>query len=177
MGHTAALTRTAIVTRAAAVEGLRKICGPRLGNDAAKLFSDTIAKQSLLASERNRRLKKTVGKMLDGLLAARNANVFFNQQVIRLAVFVTKRPIFSVAIVGSGSEIPIAEAQADAAPYVGAAAGDAQAAHPEKKLVGRGGIRFLEIVDEPISVVFAASESGLDGTGFPQKFLSPIAGT
>jgi len=53
----------------------------------------------------------------------------------RLDVSVAERPVFSEAVEGGGLEIPIAEAQADAAPNIGAATGHAEAAHPVKGLV------------------------------------------
>ncbi len=64
---------------------------------------------------------------------------------------------------GGGFEIPIAEAEADAAPDVGAAAGHAEAAHPVEGLVGGSGVGLVVIVDEPVLGVFVADvELGLD---------------
>src|SRR5215471_13413602 len=101
--------------------------------------------------------------MLDFFLHSGDADVSLDQVVVRLEILVRKRPVFAVAIVGSGLEVPIAEAQTNAAPNVGAASGDAQAAHPKERVIGGLGVRLLEVVDEPAVIVFATDfEDGLD---------------
>src|SRR6266705_5553465 len=175
MGQAAPFAGTAEVARPTTVQRLGQICHTRGHDHAPELFTHALAEEGLLAGERNRRLELTVGKKVDALRAPRNANVFFDKIVVRLDIFVSERPIFPIAVVRSRLEIPIAVAQAEAAPNVGPPAGNAHATHPKERLVGRGGVRFLEIVDEPVGVVFAASESGLDRTSLAQDFRSHVA--
>src|SRR6266851_2107845 len=86
------------VARAAAIQRLGKIRGARRHDDAAKLFTDALAEESFLTSQRNRRLEKTVRKMLDFFFAAGDADVSFHQIVVRLKVLVGEWPVFPVAI-------------------------------------------------------------------------------
>src|SRR5256884_36269 len=90
-------------------------------------------------------------------------------------VAVTGVQTCALPILRSRLEIPIAVAQAEPAPNVGPPTGNAQAAHPKKRLVGRGSVRFIQVVDEPVGVVFAASESGLDRTSLAHDFRSHVA--
>src|SRR5258708_33754455 len=102
--------------------------------------------------------------MLETFRGAGDGDVFFDKVVVGLDVFVTERPVFTVAVKGSCLEIPIAEAQADAAPDVGAAASDAQAAHPVEWLFGGRSVRPIEGVDKPVVRIFVANpEFDLDG--------------
>jgi len=175
MRHAAAFARTAIVARAAAVQRPRKIRDASGRNGAAKFLPHALAEERFLASQRNRRLKKAVWKMFEGFFAAADADVSLDEVIIWLDVLVTERPAFVVTIMGGGFEIPIAVAQAHAAPNVGPSPGHAQAAHPEERLVGRSRVWFLEIVDEPVRVVFAAGKPGLDRPCLAQNFRSPVA--
>ena len=176
MRHAPAFAWAAIMAGAAAVERLGEIGAARGHDGAAKLFLDAIAEESFLAGERDGGLKLAVGEMLEAFGAAGNANVFFDEVVVGLDVFVRKRPVFAVAIVGGGFEIPIAEAQADAAPDVGSAARHAQAAHPVKGLVGGCCIRLFQIVDEPVEGVFVANaEFDLDRAGLADDFRRKVA--
>src|SRR5258708_6852785 len=175
--HAAAFAGAAEVARTAAVERLGEIGAARGHDRAAEFFFDAIAKERFLASERNRWLKLAVGKMLETFGAAGDANVFFDEIVVGLNVFVTERPILAVTVKRSRLEIPIAKAQADAAPNVGAAPGHAQAAHPVERLVRGHCVWFFEIVDEPVVGIFVAnSEFDLDGPRLADEFrgLVPI---
>jgi len=101
--------------------------------------------------------------VLEAFGHAGDADVFFDDVVVGGDVCVADGPVFAVAVVRGGFEILIAEAEADAAPDVGAAAGDAEAAHPVEGLVGGRGVRFVVIVDEPVLRVFVADvEFALD---------------
>ena len=176
MGHAAALAGATVVARAAAVKGPGEIGGARGHDGAAELFLDAISEERFLTGERNRRLKLAVGKILEALGAAGDADIFFDEIVVRLNIFVAEGPVFAVAVVRGGLEIPIAEAQADAAPDVGAAAGHPHAAHPIEGLVGGSGVGLFEIVDEPVVSVFVANfKFGLDGAGFADDFFGQIA--
>ena len=107
---------------------------------------------------------------------AGDADVFFDDVVVGRDVGVADGPVFAVAILRRGFEIPIAEAEADAAPDVGAAAGHPHAAHPIEGLVGGRGVGLFEIVDEPVVSVFVANfKFGLDGAGFADDFFGQIA--
>ena len=82
----------------------------------------------------------------------------------------------AVAVVRGGFEILIAEAEADAAPDVGAAAGDAETAHPVKGLVGGRGVGLVVIVDEPVLRVLVADiEFALDRVIFGDDRLRHVA--
>ncbi len=174
--HAAAFAGAAEVAGAAAIEGLGEIGAARGHGGAAQLFLDAIAKEIFLTGERNGRLKLAVGEMLEAFGTARDANVFFDEIVVGLDIFVAERPVFAVTVVRGGFEIPIAEAQAYAAPNIGAAAGHPQATHPVEGLVGGSGVRLFEVVDEPVVVVFAADlKFGLDGTRLADDFFGEVA--
>src|SRR5215472_9292202 len=176
MRHAPAFAWTAEVARAAAIERTREVGAARGGDGAAKFFSYAFAKKSFLAGQRNGRLKKAVGKMLDRFFHAGDANVSLHEIVIGLNVFVRERPVLAVAIARSSLKVPIAKAQAYAAPDVGAAARDAQTAHPKERLISGCGVRLFEVVDEPIVVVLAANfEDGLDGARIANDFRSHVA--
>ncbi len=176
MRHAAAFAGTAEVAGSATVERFGEIGAARGHYGAAELFLDPIAKKSFLTRERNRWLELAIGKMLQAFGSAGDADVFFDEIVVRFDVFVAQRPVFAVAVEGSGLEIPIAEAQADAAPDVGTAAGHAQAAHPVERLVGRRGVGLFEIVDEPIVSIFVANPKfDLNGSRLADKFGSFVA--
>ena len=175
--HAAAFAGAAVVAGAAAVEWFGEIGGARGHDGAAEFFLDAIAEERFLASERDGRLELAVGEILEAFGAAGDADVFFDEVVVGLDVFVAERPVFAVAVVGGGLEIPIAEAQADAAPDVGAAAGHAHAAHPVEGLAGGSGVRLFEIVGEPVVGVFVADfEFGLDGARLADDFLGAGCG-
>src|SRR5260370_32785649 len=175
MRHAAALAGPEELEWAPAVDGLGEISGARRHNGAAELFFDAIAKESFLASERTRRLKLAIGKMLETFGAAGYADVFLDEVVVGLDVFVTERLVFTVAVKGSCLEIPIAEAQADAAPDVGAAASDAQAAHPVEWLFGGRCVRLIEVVDKPVVRIFVANpEFDLDGARLTDDFRRAV---
>ena len=164
------------MARATAVEGLGEIRAARGHDGAAKFFFDAIAEESLLASQGNRRLELAVGKMFEPFHAAGDADVFFDEIVVGLNVLVTERPVFAVAVERSSFKVPVAEAQADAAPDIGAATGNAQAAHPIERLFLGRGVGLLEIVDEPVKGVFVADvELGLDGASLADDFRSHVA--
>ncbi len=114
--------------------------------------------------------------MLEAFGAASDANIFFNEIVIRLDVFVAERPVFTIAVERSRLEIPVAEAQADSSPDVGAPTGHAHAAHPVKGLVAGSGVRLLDIVDEPVVRIFVANaEFDLDGPRLANEFVGLVA--
>ena len=174
--HASALAGSAEMAWATAVDGLGEIGGARGHDGATELFLDAIAEESFLAGERNGRLELAVGEMLEAFGAAGDANVFLDEIVIRFDVFVAKRPVFAVTIERGGFEIPIAEAQADAAPDVGASTRHAQAAHPVKRPVGRRCIRLFQIVDEPVVRIFVANpEFDLDGPCLADDFRRAVA--
>src|SRR6266851_6347266 len=174
--HASALARSAEMAWAAAVDGLGEIGGARGHDGAAQLFLDAIAEESFLTSERNGRLELAVGEMLEAFGGAGDADVFFDEIVVWLDVSVAERPVFAVTIERGGFEIPIAEAQADAAPNVGSAARHAQAAHPVEGLVGRRCVWLFEIVDEPAVSVFVANpEFDLDGPCLADDFRHAVA--
>ena len=117
---------------------------------------NAIAENLIPGSERHGRLELAVGQMLETFGHAGDSDVFFHHVVIGRDVAVADRPVFAIAIVGGGFEIPIAEAQGDAAPDVGAAAGHAETAHPVKRFIGGRGVGLVVIVDEPVLRVFVA---------------------
>src|SRR5258708_37767355 len=95
------------MARAAAMDGLGKVGGPRGHGGAAELFLDAIAEESFLASERNGRLKLAVGEMLEAFGAASDANIILNGIGIGLGVFVARRPVFAVAGRGRRLGMPV----------------------------------------------------------------------
>src|SRR5580698_1448451 len=94
--------------------------------------------------------------MFEAFGHAGDADVFFDDVVVGGDVGVADGPVFAVAIVRGGFEVPVAEAEAYAAPDVGATAGYAETAHPVVGLVGGSGVGFVVIVDEPVLRVFVA---------------------
>jgi hypothetical protein len=101
--------------------------------------------------------------MFEAFGHAGDADIFFYDVVVRSDVAVGDGPVFAVAVVRSGFKVLVAEAEADAAPNVGAAAGHAEAAHPVERFVGGGGVGLVVIVDEPVLRVLVADvELGLD---------------
>ncbi len=118
-----------------------------------------------MTSERHGRLELAIGKIIQPFGHSRDAYVLLDQVVIRRDIAVTERPIFAVAVLRSGFEIRFAETQTHTSPDVGAATRHPKAAHPVKWLVFGRCVWFLEIVDEPVIVVFAANiELGLNWT-------------
>ena len=175
MRHTAAFARSAVMARPAAIERTREVGGTRQRRGAAEFLLDPIAKERLLARERHRRLELAVGKMLQPFCHAGDADIFLDQIVVRSEIAVSERPVFVVAILGGRLEIRVAETQTNASPNVRAASCHAQAPHPIEGLVGRRGVGFFKIVDEPVIVVFAADvEFRLDGTGLAYDLGSEI---
>src|SRR5215468_2932663 len=75
----------------------------------------------------------------------------------------------------SGFKVQVTKAQADAAPDVGTAAGDAEAAHPQERLVVGSGVRLFQIVYEPIGIVFRTSKKRLNRTSLLQEVLGVVA--
>src|SRR5260370_39391149 len=174
--HASALARSAEMAWAAAVDGRGEIGGARRHEGAAELFLDAIAEESFLAGERNGRLELAVGEMLEAFGGAGDPDVFYDEIVVRLDVFVAERPVFAVTIERGGFEIPIAEAQTDAAPDVSSSARHAQATHPVKGLVGGRCIRLFQIVDEPVERIFVANaEFDLDRAGLADDFRRAVA--
>src|SRR5882672_2894917 len=114
--------------------------------------------------------------MIQTFLRTADADIFFDEVVVRRNVLVAERPIFPETVVRCGFEIEVAEAERDTAPNIGAAASHANATHPEKRLVFRRGVRLFEIVCEPVRGVLVADiEDGLDGTGLANELRSHIA--
>src|SRR6202045_4292504 len=174
--HASALARSAEMTWAAAIDGLGEIRGARRHDGAAELFLDAIAEESFLAGERNGRLELAVGEMLEAFGGAGDADVFFDKIVVRLDVFVAERPVFAVAIERGAFEIPIAEAQTNAAPDVSSSARYAQATHPVKGLAGGRCIRLFQIVDEPVERIFITNaEFDLDRAVLADDFRRAVA--
>jgi len=101
--------------------------------------------------------------MLKAFGHAGDADVFFDDVVVRGDVAVADGPVLTVAVEGGGFEVLIAKAEADPAPDIGAAAGHAETAHPVEGLVGGRRIGFVVVVDEPVLRVFVADvELGLN---------------
>src|SRR5215510_12328227 len=113
--------------------------------------------------------------MLQAFEHSRNTNVFFHQVVIWREILVANWPVFAVAVMRSGMEVKITEAQAEAPPNVGATTGHAKTAHPQEWLIFRGGVGLFDVVHEPVGVVFAAGKSGLDRASLAQNFFRLVA--
>src|SRR5690242_4669052 len=109
MRHAAAFARSAEVARAAPIGGPGKVRGTGGHNGAAELFLDTIPEQSLLASERNRRLELAVGKMFKAFRAAGDADIFLDELVIRRNVLLAARLFLTIANDLSVLKIQIAQ--------------------------------------------------------------------
>ena len=171
-----AFTGAAVMARAAAVDGLCEICGAGERDGATEFCFNAFAENYFLARERHGRLELAVGQVLEAFGHAGDADVFFDDVVVRSDVGVADGPVFAVAVVRGGFEILIAEAEADAAPDVGAAAGHAEAAHPVEGLVGGRGVGLVVIVDEPVLRVFVADvELPLDGVFFCDDGVRHVA--
>src|SRR5207245_7854101 len=110
--------------------------------------------QDQLTGKPRRTKKLALQQLKYAIRDADNTNVFFHEVLVRLQILVTQRPVFSEAILGRSFKIEIAEAKADAPPDVRAATGDAHAAQPTEGLVRGCGVRLLQVVAEPIVVVF-----------------------
>src|SRR5437867_11584633 len=175
MRQAATFAGAAEVARLAAVNRLGEIGIARKHNGASEFFLDAIAEKSFLASERNGRLKMAVGEMLKALGGAGDTDIFFDEIVVGLDVFVAERPVFTKTIQRSRLEIPIAKAQAYAAPNVGATTGHSNAAHPVEGLVGGRCIRFFEIVGKPFVRIFVANaEFDLDRPRLANDFRGAV---
>lgn len=176
VSHATAFAGAAKMAWAAAVNRAGEICGARRYRCSAEFRFDAFAEHRFLTSERHGRLKLAVGKVFETFFRTADANVFFDEVVIGRDVFVTERPIFIEAVVGSGFEIEIAEAKRDTSPNIGATAGHADAAHPKKWMILWRGIGLFEIVRKPIgSVLVANTKNGLDGAGLANCFQCHVA--
>src|SRR5215470_5133923 len=175
MRHAAAFAGATKMTGPATGERACEIRGASGHGETAELF-DAVAKHRFLTRERHRRLELAVGKMLDSFFRTADADIFFDEVVVGRDIFVAEWPVFAEAIVRSGFEIKIAEAEGDAAPNVGPATGHSNAAHPEKGLIFRRGVRLFEIVCKPIGSVFVAdTENGLHRSRFANCFQGHVA--
>jgi hypothetical protein len=94
--------------------------------------------------------------MLEAFGHTGDADIFLDDVVIGCDVGVGDGPVFAVAVLRGGFEIPVAEAEADAAPNVGATAGNAETTHPVVWFVCGSRVGLVMIVDEPVLRVFVA---------------------
>ena len=152
----AALARAAEVTGGAAVDRLRQVGDAADRQRASELRLDRVARVLLGAGERHRRQEAAVGELRQVLGQTRDADVVLDEIVVGLEVLVVERPVDAVAVERGALHVLLAEAIALAAPHVGAPAGDAHAALPREGLAGRGRVRLLEVVAEPVRVVLGA---------------------
>jgi len=121
-------------------------------------------------------LKLAVWKILEAFFRAADANIFFDEVVVRLDVLITERPVFAESIVRRTFEIEITKAERNSAPNICAAPGHAYAAHPKKRLILRRRVRLFEVVRKPIGGVFVADiKDGLHWSRLADDFPSHIA--
>jgi len=73
------------------------------------LCFEPIAEQRFLAGHRHWWLKLTIGQMIQTFLRTADADIFFDDVVVRRDVLLTQRPIFPEAVVRRGFEIQVAE--------------------------------------------------------------------
>src|SRR5580765_3216639 len=83
-----------------------------------------------------------------------DSNVLLDQIVVGLNVFVGDGPVLALAVVARRLEIELTEAQRHAPPNIRPPARHAQTAKPVEGLVVRRAVRLVEIVAEPLVVVF-----------------------
>src|SRR3989304_5924887 len=84
---------------------------------------------------------------------AAHADVTLDEVVVGSEVVVRERPIFAGAVEGSPLQVLLAHSIALPAPYVGAAPDEPRTPLPAEGLVGGRGVRLVEVVHEPMSVV------------------------
>ena len=101
-------------------------------------------------------MEVAVGQLRDVLRLSRNPDVVLDELVVRHEILVGDRPVLAVAVERLAVQILVAEPVRLAAPDIRAPADDTRAALPTERLVVRGGVRFFEIVDEPLVVPLAA---------------------
>ena len=100
--------------------------------------------------------KRLSGNLRSAFREPRNADVIFDEVIERFQILVAQRPVLAIAIVRGGLEVEIAESITLARPDVGTSAHDAHPSLPAERLVLRRRVRLLEIVREPVVVVFGA---------------------
>src|SRR5579859_4893816 len=151
----AAFAGPAVVARQAAVVRLRDNGCASDGDGAAELRFDALAKLYFAAAHFHGRQKLAVREHLVAFSSAADADIFFDDVVIRSEIGVGNRPIVAIAVAAGGFQIIVAHTVALASPDERAAAENAQAL-PGKRLPGRRAVGILEIVHEPLVVVFHA---------------------
>src|SRR2546427_619811 len=93
----------------------------------------------LRARHPHRRMELAVGQLVHAFRYAGNADVLFDDVVVRGQVLIAERPVFSESVVGGGLEVEVAHAVALPSPDVCPAAGNAQPPLPAKRHVGKTG--------------------------------------
>src|SRR5207244_4423958 len=170
-----ALAGAAVVTGSAVALRPREDGDPSRRHRPAQAGLDTLAQPRLRAGQGHGREVPAVRKLLEPLGEAGDADVVLDEVVVRLEVLVPERPILADAVVEGGLEVGVAEPVALPAPHVRAAARHAQASQPREGLAGRGRVRLLEVVEEPLVVELVAPGAGLDGTRAAQQLRRPVA--
>ena len=121
-------------------------------------------------------MKAAVGQLGHAFRLPGDPDVVLDDVVVGLEILVAERPVIAVPVVGPGLQVEIAQPITLPAPHVGAAADHAHPSKPAEWLVCRGGVGLVQIVREPVIVVFHAGVAVfLHGTRFPDQLVRPVA--
>src|SRR5262249_16672561 len=109
MRNAAVLARPAVVALPAAVDRLRDVLGAADRHRLAKLALDAGPQLRLRARHRHCRMKAAVRQLWHVLGLARDADVIFDELVVRNEILVADRPILAIAVEGLAVKILIAQ--------------------------------------------------------------------
>ncbi len=137
MGRAAAPALRAVVAGGAAAVGLGQDRDAR-GDAGDPQLVAGLLDQELVSPGRGRRQEDAVGLVLQALVGAEQADHAVEPVVVGLDVVVGHRPVVAQAVAAARLEVPGTEAQADAAPVVGAAPQHPAAKPHELAALGHG---------------------------------------
>ena len=125
------------------------------GDRAAELRLHALAQPHLAAGHFHGRQEVAIRQRGIPFGRAADSHVALHDLVVRLHLLVRKGPVFAVAVVAGRLEIQIAHAVALASPDQRPTAHNAQAL-PGERLARRSAVWILQVVHEPVVVVFHA---------------------
>jgi hypothetical protein len=165
----------AVMTGAATVDRSGQIRGAPDRNRPSEGLFHARAQSNLGAGHRHWRLKLSVGEFrnLFGLTA--HSDVLLDQVVIRREIRVGDGPVLAFAVERSAFQILSAEPIALTRPHIGATANEAESSLPAEWLIGRRRVGLLQVVGEPVGVVFGAGVAvGLSRPGLAEHLVRQV---
>ena len=150
------MARAAVVARRAAVDSAGEVRGAPRREHPTELRFDAIAEPRFHAGQAHWGKELAVGQMCQPLSLPANPDVPFHEIVIGGEVLVADRPVVAVAVKGSGLQVEVAQPETHSPPDIRPAASHPQPPLPTERHVGRRGIGFIQVVCEPVVVVFRA---------------------